>query len=271
MENESMAIAHPDPEIHPRKSRASVPTDLMHQLKELAATKFNVEGSNADVMQAIVKFLRDDTTPTIATSIESFGSTFQWFTAEVERLRAENQKLAAKLDQARVQLQSMESGAIRPVEELEALKSENERLKAELMQFQQLKQLFTGSAPVAPIPPTVVPAVPVQPRVQRTVASHMPQRRIRDEGTALEKIDEAISLIIAWNDDPIRAFNDKWFIGVPALLQLLRGNNYSASQGRVQQALANRRPEIESHHQQHGLGQRHNVRHIRPISQDIAL
>ncbi|MBM0745774.1 hypothetical protein JOY44_30830 (plasmid) [Phormidium sp. CLA17] len=70
---------------------------------------------------------------------------------------------------------------------------------------------------------------------------------------------------------PVRAFNDKWFIGVPALLALLRGNDYSASQGRVQQALANRRPEIESHHQRHGLGQRHNVRHNNPINQIISM
>ncbi len=76
---------------------------------------------------------------------------------------------------------------------------------------------------------------------------------------------------MSWNDDPNHDFGQKWFISVPVLQQLLRGSGYSASQGRVQEALAHRRDEIEKHHRKHGLGQRHNVRHQLPITENIVM
>ena len=265
VETVETAIA-PKNEPHSRKSRASVPTGLMSELKELAEKKLNASGSNAEVLASIIQFLKDDVTPTIAASVESFGSTFQWFTNEIERLRAENQQLSKERDQARDQAR----GTAQDSNELEGLKAENERLSAELAQFQQFKQMLVGgtSQPgaIAPSPSYQ----PVQPR-QAAVVGKPSQKRIRNEEEALGRIDEAISLIMAWNDDPIRQFGQKWYIGVPALLSIFRDNSYSVSQGRIVQSLANKRDAIEQHHEKHGLGQRHNVRHDSPISDDIAM
>ncbi len=277
-ESVPMAIAHQtDSQSSTRKSRAHVPSELMHELKEVAAKKLDADGSYAEVLEAVIAFLRDDRTPTISSSIESLGATFQWFTAEVERLREENRLLAAQRDQARAELeerhhQSKEQG------ELEALRAENARLLAEVAQFQQIKQMLGGSAGgvTEPAPPAVaekvLPAIaPIPQPAPLPKTTGRQQRRIRDEEQALEKINEAISLIIAWNDDPSHDSNSKWFISVPAIMSLMRGSGYSTSQGRVQRAIAGRKEEIDAHHEKHSLGQRHNSRHDLPITEDIVL
>jgi len=84
-------------------------------------------------------------------------------------------------------------------------------------------------------------------------------------------VNQAIDLIMAWNDNPAHDANHKWFISVPAILSLIRGSGYSASQGRVQAAIANRKTEIDAHHLKHSLGQRHNTRHDQPITNDLTL
>lgn len=280
-EEQTMAIAsQAEPQSHSRKSRTPVPLDLMHQLREIAAKKINAEGSYAEVLEAVISFLRDDKTPTIATSIESLGSTFEWFTGEVERLREENCLLSSERDQARAELQE----ALNQTQdhgELDALKSENARLKAEVAQFQQIKQMLGGThgsaQPVAPVvaaidpPPSTAPSPQSAPRTKTVVAAAPSQKRINDEEQALGKVGEAIDLIMAWNDVPSRDFNHKWFISVPSILELIRGSGYSASQGRVQSAMKQRKEAIDYHHQKHGLGQRHNSRHDKPITEDLVL
>lgn len=280
-ENEPMEIAQTETQPHTRKSRAQVPSELMHELKELAARKLNADGSYAEVLEAVITFLRDDKTPTIASSIESLGSTFQWFTAEVERLREENRFLKTEHDQARTELEELQNRT-KDRGELETLKAENERLKAELSQFQQIKQMLGGVAegraePAVPAiasissPPAVTSISQPAPQPKATLATAPTQKRIRDEDQALGKINEAIDLIMAWNDDPSHDSNSKWFISVPSILNLIRGSGYSTSQGRVQAAMANRKEEIDNHHEKHGLGQRHNTRHDQPITEDIVL
>ncbi|MBD2465974.1 hypothetical protein H6G89_33865 [Oscillatoria sp. FACHB-1407] len=275
-ENPPMAIASKSKTpSQTRKSRAFVPSELMHQLKEITAKKLNTDGSYAEVLEAVVRFLQDDKTPSIASSIESLGSTFQWFTAEVERLREENLRLASERNQAQAKLEGLHNQSHNQAE-LEALKAENARLKAELAQFQQIKQMLGGGtdmsttpAPEAIAPPPATPVTqPASPR-QTTVATG--QKRIRNEDQALDKINEAIDLIMAWNDDPSHDLNHKWFISVPVILSLIRGSGYSTSQGRVQAAMASRKQEIDAHHHKHGLGQRHNSRHNLPITEDIVL
>lgn len=246
-----------------------VPADLMQELKQVAAEKFDIKGSYADVLDAVIEFLLDDKTPTIATSVESFGDTFKWFTSEVERLREQVEQLTEERDQALAQTQTQDE------DELAALKAENAQLKAEVAQFQQLKQLLIGNGtlptPAQPIVTTSTPVPVAQTSPQRSVAIVEEKPRRVSEDLAVSRIDEAISLIMSWNDDPNHDFGQKWFISVPVLQQLLRGSGYSASQGRVQEALANRRDEIEKHHRQHGLGQRHNVRHQLPITENIVM
>jgi hypothetical protein len=275
--NEPMAIAQPQAETqsHLRKSRAHVPSELMHELREIAAKKLNTDGTYAEVLEAVISFLRDDKTPAIATSIETLGSTFQWFTQEVERLREENRLLTSERDQARVELQAVLNQTL-DQGELNALMSENKRLQKELEQFQQIKQMLgetNGGTAVAAIasPPATTPMAQLTSQLKATVAAASIQKRIRDEDQALGKIGEAIDLIMAWNDDPGHDFNHKWFISVPAILNLIRGSGYSASQGRVQAAMKQRKEAIDNHHQKHGLGQRHNTRHDKPITEDIVL
>jgi archaellum component FlaC len=258
-EIEPMAIAQAETQSHTRKSRAQVPSDLMHELKEIAAKKLNADGTYADVLTAVIDFLRDDKTPSIASSIESFGATFHWFTSEVDRLREENRSLMAERDQVRGQIHQLQQQE-HDQEELEALKAEIDRLKAELAQFQQIKQML-GKEDKGQASPIASPKAPV---------SSAPVR-LKDEEQALGKILEAIDLITAWNDDPQRDFNHKWFISVPVILSLIRGSGYSASQARVQAAIGLRRQQIDEHHLKHNLGQRHNSRHQHSITEDIAL
>ncbi|HIK56252.1 MAG TPA: hypothetical protein IGS37_13955, partial [Synechococcales cyanobacterium M55_K2018_004] len=270
---QTMAIA-PLPK---SKARTHVPVELMHDLKAVAAQKLDVDGSYAEVLAAVIAFLRDDKTPTIATSIESFGATFQWFVGEVERLREEIRRLAAERDSAIAKLEELQE---QPHDqgELVALKAENARLKAEVERFHQIKQMLGGdgteatgaSAPLANQGASAADAAsssitPLQSTRQ------VQQRRLGDEEQKLVKINEAIDLIMAWNDHPMREFNHKWFISVPVILSLIRGSGFSASQGRVQTAMAHRKADIDAHHRKHGLGQRHNARHHQPITEDITL
>lgn len=281
-ENQPMAIApaeNAETQSITRKSRAHVPSDLMHELKDIAARKLNADGSYAEVLEAVIEFLQDDKTPAIASSIESLGSTLQWFTGEVERLREENRLLASERDQARAELENLHNQT-QEQGELETLRAENARLQAELSQFQQIKQMLGGGAgeaaePVAPAvapipsPQTATPIAQPAPQPKATVATS--KKRIKNEDQALGKINQAIDLIMAWNDDPSHDSNRKWFISVPAILSLIRGSGYSASQGRVTAAMTNRKAEIDAHHEKHGLGQRHNTRHDLPITEDIVL
>jgi len=258
-ENNIMAIAsQADTTSLTRKARAHVPSELMHQLREVAAKKLNAEGSYAEVLEAVIGFLQDDKTPAIASSIESLGATFQWFTGEVERLREEMRSLIVERDQAQAQLQNLQEQG-QDHSELEALRAENLRLKTEVAKFQQIKQMIGGvvagaSEPAAPTAaaiasPSASPLPQSVPQPKTSLATVPIQKRIRGEDQALAKINEAIDLIMAWNDDPGHDFNSKWFISVPAILSLIRGSGYSASQGRVQAAMANRKEEVDAHHQ----------------------
>lgn len=267
-ETQPMAIAHTEA-THPRIRKTQVPTDLMHELKVVAAQKLKVEGSHAEVLDAVIEFLVDDKTPTIATSVESIGSTLNWFTQEVERLRQQVQQLTVERDQARQERdQALQQG--QDMGALAELRAENERLQTELAQFQQLKQLLgvNGNTPTATSQPTaVIPTLSQPIAVPRTS-----EKRVRlPDDESLENINQAIDAIIAWNDAPGREFNNKWYVSIPVLQQLLRGSGFSASQPRVQTAIEQRREELDQHHNQHNLGSRHNRLHPKPITEDIVL
>ncbi|MBE9182538.1 hypothetical protein IQ268_28720 [Oculatella sp. LEGE 06141] len=275
-EIEPMTTSQAESQPSSYKSRSYVPAELMHQLHDLAAHKLNVDGSHAEVLQAVIEFLQDDKTPTIATSIESFGSTFQWFTTEVERLREENRSLIAERDQVQAELQQLQNQS-QDQGELEALRAENQRLQSEVSQFQQIKQMLGGTAATEvqassiASPSGNAPTSQPTHQTKTTVASTSTQKRMKDEEQAFGMIGEAIDLIMNWNDLPAREFNHKWFISVPIILELIRGSGYSMSQGRVQAAMKQRKEAIDNHHDNHGLGQRHNSRHDKPITEDLVL
>ncbi|MBE9100412.1 protelomerase family protein [Vacuolonema iberomarrocanum] len=159
-------------------SRVTIPSELMHELKTLAARKFDLKktATHAAVLEAVIDFLKDGAASTLPSSIESFGPTFQWFTQEIEQLRQQvavahqerdralehSETMKAEKQQAVAQLQSLQqkdSGTLATFKaesetlkaESEALKAENEALKAELVQFYQLRQMLLGEkgAPAA--------------------------------------------------------------------------------------------------------------------------
>ncbi len=270
-ENELMAISsQAETQSHTRKSRTHVPSDLMHELKELAAKKLNAKGSYAEVLETVITFLQDDKTPAIASSIESFGSTFQWFTQEVERLREENRLLAAERDQGQAELEELQKQG-QDQKELEELRRENARLRAEVARFLHIKQLLGGDAGEIETNQSAANANALSPQPTLLPQAAAQHKQIRGNNQALEKIEAAIDLIMAWNDDPSHDFNHKWFISVPTILGLIRGSGFSASQGKVQAVMKRRKEEIDTHHNKHGLGQRHNARHDYPITEDMVL
>ena len=94
-----------------KRSRASIPADLMNRLRAIASIKFELAqtSTNTDGMEAAVAFLEEDNVPKIAESINSLGATMQWFTSQINKLKAENQALRQEHDHA---LRSLEQGGV---------------------------------------------------------------------------------------------------------------------------------------------------------------
>ena len=85
------------------------------------------------------------------------------------------------------------------------------------------------------------------------------KRRGRSTSKAAEaKIMAAIDAIMEYNNVPHRSFEQKWVISSSSLKRLTK-----SYQGVIQRVLDAREADIQQHHQAHGLGSRHNVRHGR--------
>ena len=246
----------------------------MNRLRAIASIKFELEQNptNTDVMEATVTFLEEDNTPKVAESINSLGATMQWFTSQIDKLKAENQALRQERDHALSSLEQGRTADDDTLQEVERLRQENQSLRGELQQFHQLKQLLGGAggnndgALGGVMPKANASGISVG-------QTSVPKGRSRSHfaAEALKDIDQAISLIINWNDEGGRAFEEKWYISFPALQELLRSSGRTASQPRVKAALDNRREEINRHHDKHGLSQKHNARHQGGITNVIAL
>ena len=257
-----------------RSRRTSIPADLMNRLRAIASIKFELvqNPSNTDVMEATVSFLEDDNTPKIAESINSLGATMQWFTSQIDKLKAENEKIKQERNQA---IHSVEQDRISDddtLQELEGLRQENQSLRSELQQFHQLKQLLGGNEGNNDRALVIDRASPIDSgnSIEQTPVAKG-RRRSHIAPEALKDIDQAISLIINWNDQGDRTFEEKWYISFPALQELLRSSGRTASQPRVKAALDNRREEINQHHDKHGLSQKHNARHQGGITDVMTL
>ena len=257
-----------------KRSRTSIPADLMNRLRAIASIKFGLvqNPSNTDVMEATVSFLEEDNTPKIAESINSLGETMQWFTSQIDTLKAENEKIRLERDQAVLNLEKGRTADDDTLQEMERLQQENQALRGELQQFHQLKQLLGGAG--GNNDGTLGDAMPKVNTSANSVGQTSGARgrtRSHIAAEALKDIDLAISLIINWNDQGDRAFEEKWYVSFPALQELLRSSGRSASQPRVKAALDNRREEINTHHHEHGLSQKHNARHQHSITEVISL
>ena len=249
-----------------KRSRTSIPSDLINRLRAIASIKFELkqQPTNTDVMEAVVTFLEDDNTPKMAESINSLGTTMQWFTSQIDTLKAENEKIRQERDQAILNLEQGRSTDDETLQELKDLRQENQGLRGELQQFHQLKQLLGGARGNND-------GAIASGNAGGQASTTTSRKRGRIAAEALQDIDRAISLIIQWNDGGDRAFGQKWYISFPALQELLRSSGRSASQPRIKAALDNRREEINRHHDKHGLSQKHNARHQHSITEVMTL
>lgn len=84
------------------------------------------------------------------------------------------------------------------------------------------------------------------------------RRRGQTSAAAEAKIMQAIDAIMDYNNVLDRSFEEKWRISSSALKRLTK-----SYQGVIQRVLDAREDEIKRHHQAHGLGSRHNIRHGR--------
>ena len=257
-----------------KRSRTSIPADLMNRLRAIASIKFELvqNPSNTDVMEATVSFLEEDNTPKVTESINSLGATMQWFTSQIDTLKVENEKIRLERDQAVLNLEKGRTADDDTLQELERLQQENQALRGELQQFHQLTQLLggVGSNNDGAVG-DAMPKVNTSGNSVGQTSGAKGRTRSHIAPEALQDIDQAISLIINWNDEKDRAFGEKWYISFPALQELLRSSGRTASQPRVKAALDNRRNEINSHHDKHGLSQKHNARHQHSITEVISL
>ncbi len=93
----------------------------------------------------------------------------------------------------------------------------------------------------------------------------------KNDKNKTEVIDKAISAIQNYNDDPSRTKQEKWYISIPAVTQLIRDSGHTVGSQGLQARLREKRDELAQHHEKHDLGSRHNRKHDQPISQFITL
>ena len=113
-------------------------------------------------------------------------------------------------------------------------------------------------SPEPPPPNLDTPSSPPPTQKSQDV-SEKPSRRGRRTSTGAEaKIKQAIDAIMLHNNQPHLAFEQKWVVSASALKRLTK-----CYQGVIQRVLEAHQPDIDHHHQVHGLNPRHNIRHGR--------
>lgn len=72
--------------------------------------------------------------------------------------------------------------------------------------------------------------------------------------------NRALEAIMEYNNQPGRSLDEKWAISYPVMKDLLTQVG-SSTQSKIRAVFEARRGEIERHHRQHDLGERHNRKH----------
>jgi len=101
---------------------------------------------------------------------------------------------------------------------------------------------------------------PVVETTQQKPVESIQQARIEPKpkpasGEGEAKVNEAIDAIMAFNNQPDRAYRDKWKIAISALKRLTRRN-----QALIQRVMLERIEEIEAHHKEHNLSENQNTK-----------
>ncbi len=220
--------------------------------------------------------------------IDNLASGIAFLTAELQAAKAQIAELEQQRDQSKAAATGYQQQAAQ-------LQQANAQLQTELAQFHQaqvqlepLLKLLQGvhaplqTAPAAsalsqllPQPPapteiatpptTKTTPTPVIPKAvaqsiaapTKIAAAAKTPKRSRRSGETEAKVNLIIDAIIAFNNSPDLAHKDKWAISFPVVKEL--GKPIGATyQKTIKQVFEDRQAEIESHHQQHGLGSRHN-------------
>jgi hypothetical protein len=224
-----------------------------------------VTGSPAEVFHALLEtFEKKQTDQQQMQTLGEIGATFNWFTGEIQTLRAR----VAELERERDEFRAMQGQS----EEIHQLRATNEQLKVELKQtLDRLhgiqKLLGMGDNPPSPTLAKLenpTPAIAPPPRQADKpeaaippVLSPKPELVRRNQGETTEKIHQIIDAIIAWNtsqDDSLLMLR----ISIPPIKAIASamGANY---QPIIQQVLKERQQELDELHRRLMLGTRHNA------------
>ena len=222
--------------------------------------------------------------------IDNLASGIAFLTAELQAAKAQITTLERQRSQSKAEATGYQ-------QQVAQLQQANAQLQTELTQFHQaqvqleplLKLLQGAHAPVQtpptayPLPqfisqppaptkieptttiPTPAPTIPkTAPKTAAQsiaapteIAAAKPSKRTRRAGETEAKVNLVIDAIIAFNNTPGLDHTDKWAISFPVVKEL--GKPIGATyQKTIKQVFEERQAEIEAHHQQHGLGSRHN-------------
>lgn len=205
--------------------------------------------------------------------------------AKAEQLQIDNEQLLTELIQLQEEnkylieeLAQLQEESKHLTRELAQLEKENKQLTEELAQTQatlhQFKQLLSSNgngspAPSAPTGETAIattPTAPTRATATTPIESAKPApvrvvpRTLPDETALDPDVVGAVRAIMDYNNEPGRAHAEKWAISFPVMKDLLKGIG-KATQPKINAVFQELAQEIEDHHRQHALGERHNRVH----------
>ncbi|MGJ3254635.1 MAG: protelomerase family protein [Elainellaceae cyanobacterium] len=203
--------------------------------------------------------------------IRNLSEGIAFLTAEIQRerqlrqqLEQDNAELQATLEKARADLKTLteqvpDTSLQVKVDQLEL---QNSRLQAALNAAigagGTAPQQATSHFSTTPTPRTATPSHTAPPTPSGNASTPTPQIRSNTNGDAL--IHQALDAIMAYNNESARSHDQKWAISFPVMKDLCAQVG-AATQSRIKRVFDARRVEIDQHHQQHGLGKRHNRKH----------
>jgi hypothetical protein len=187
--------------------------------------------------------------------------TLAWLTGEIESLRAKVVELEQERDAivAQGQQESNHSELERLEKENAQLRQERDEAVAKLETFRTLLNGGTGqpertvASTIASVPPRGVPQTRVE-RPKRDLAEV-----VEDEEDLDPEVVRALYALMQFNDAQTN-HADKWAISFPVMKELCKQVGV-ATQPKIDAVFKAKADEIDQHHRDHGLGQRHNRVH----------
>jgi len=253
--------------------RPKVYEDDLERLMKLMAQE-GMTGTPAELFCALLdayETLKREQQSRQTATVGEVAQTFNWFTQQLDALKAQNQAL----EQERDRLQTHKPDT----EKLSSLQAENARLQRELTEAkQQLEGIYkvlgqpvpssngAASPPPPPHPapeptptptPTATAAVTVAPVVSTTEASPPAATRQRDRSDSKTKVEAIVQDIINWNTaQPSNDTRLRISVSIIKALGSLVGATY---QPVIMEVLKEQEEVIDEVHRRFMIGTRHNV------------